>query len=53
MKQLKLYTQTCEKIDAILAEGVDQYGSLEGLNSNIIGRMFVSIVDTFLIENAT
>lgn len=46
MKQLKLYTQTCEKIDAILAEGVDQYGSLEGLNSNIIGRMFVSIVDS-------
>lgn len=47
MNQLKLYVQTCEKIDAILAEMDPEYGSLEGLNSSLIGRMFVSICDTF------
>lgn len=48
MNDLSFYNEVCFKIDSLLAEnGVFGEGSLEGLNSNIIGRLFVSVVDTF------
>lgn len=45
MTNLATYTKACQDIDAILASCDDAIG-LEGLNSSLIGRMFVSVVDT-------
>ena len=41
------YTSVCLEIDALFAEQGVMSGSVEGLNSNIIGRLFVSVVDSF------
>ncbi len=41
------YSSVCLEIDALYAEQGVMYGSVEGLNSNIIGRLFVGVVDTF------
>ena len=41
------YSSVCLEIDALYAEQGIMYGSVEGLNSNIIGRLFVGVVDTF------
>ncbi len=47
MEKFNLYSDVCAKVDEIFAaEGVYDVAGLEGLNSNIIGRMFVSIVDS-------
>lgn len=47
MNDLTLYTNFRDEIDHLLFMNSDQYGSLEGLNSNVIGRLFVAVVDTF------
>jgi len=46
MNQLEFYKSVCSKIDEIYAgEGLD-IGAVEGLNSNVVGRLFVSICDS-------
>lgn len=47
MNQLEFYASVCDKIDAIMASNFSTGMTMEGLNSNIVGRIFVSIVDTF------
>lgn len=49
MTNFPLYTQTCDAINAIFESNKFdiELAGLEGLNSSFIGRMFVSIVDTF------
>lgn len=44
---LSFYTNVCNEIDLLVYDVCSGYESLEGLNSNIIGRLFVSIIDTF------
>lgn len=47
MNELKLYDKVCTDLDMLMYEhGVDP-SSMEGLNSNIIGRLFVGVIDTF------
>jgi hypothetical protein len=47
MNELKLYDKVCMQLDMLMREqGVDP-SSMEGLNSNIIGRLFVGVIDTF------
>ena len=47
MNELKLYDKVCTDLDMLMYDhGVDP-SSMEGLNSNIVGRLFVSVIDTF------
>jgi hypothetical protein len=47
MNELKLYDKVCADLDMLMYEhGIDP-SSMEGLNSNIVGRLFVSVIDTF------
>lgn len=45
-KTLSFYDQVCYAIDMLLLDEGVTSDSLEGLNSNIVGRLFVSIIDT-------
>jgi len=47
MTKLSFYNETCKSLDALINSSEYEYGSLEGLNSSLIGRLFVSVVDTF------
>ena len=44
---LSLYSKFCNDLDLLVYDVCSGYDALEGLNSNVIGRLFVSIVDTF------
>lgn len=47
MNELKLYDKVCTDLDMLMYDhGIDP-SSMEGLNSNIVGRLFVSVIDTF------
>lgn len=43
----ELYNKVCNDLDCLLYDEHTDWDSLEGLNSNIAGRLFVSICDTF------
>lgn len=47
MNELKLYDKVCADLDMLMYDhGIDP-SAMEGLNSNIVGRLFVSVIDTF------
>lgn len=47
-----LYDTACEKVDAVIAE-LNAKAATEALNSNFLGRFFVSIADVFIGTAAT
>jgi hypothetical protein len=47
MNELKLYDKVCADLDMLMYEHDIDPSSMEGLNSNIVGRLFVSVIDTF------
>ena len=47
MNELKLYDKVCSDLDMLMYEHDIDPSSMEGLNSNIVGRLFVSVIDTF------
>ena len=47
MNELKLYDKVCSDLDMLMYEHDVDPSSMEGLNSNIVGRLFVSVIDTF------
>lgn len=47
MTKLSFYSDVCKKMDDLIFNAELENGSIEGLNSSIVGRLFVSVVDTF------
>lgn len=47
MNELSLYDKVCAELDHLVFTEESSWDSLEGLNSNILGRLFVGVVDTF------
>jgi hypothetical protein len=45
MNELEFYKSVCTKIEEVYAAEGLEVGAVEGLNSNIVGRMFVAICD--------